>query len=245
MISTIGQILQQAGHTLASAASFDDVRPHAGADSRGGSGSAGFFWGDRLLDRRAARHGGLGGAQPWTFGDRLRPALAAVPGHTLNFAWRYWNVTKEKRLGRGLEALLGQLPGWNGRRPRADGRKPQCVRHGRCRTGDDPHSPARRIAARSRSDRRVLQMVALLARRRSRSPDPCACRSMASATTPISRGRSSMPMSCNAWPTAFARTASCSRLWFDSGKAAISSSRASALARGAAGRLDRRAGDSR
>ena len=27
-----------------------------------------------------------------------------------NFAWRYSNVNKERRLGRGLEALLGQLP---------------------------------------------------------------------------------------------------------------------------------------
>ena len=38
-------------------------------------------------------------------------------GRTLNFAWRYWIVTKERRLGRGLEALLGQLPGWNGTTP--------------------------------------------------------------------------------------------------------------------------------
>ncbi len=44
------------------------------------------------------------------------PARAAR-GPTLNFAWRYWIVTKERRLGRGLEALLGQLPGWNGTTP--------------------------------------------------------------------------------------------------------------------------------
>ena len=49
---------------------------------------------------------------------------ARGPGHTWNFAWRYSNVTKEKRLGRGLEALLGRLPRWSGGVPAA-GPQPQ------------------------------------------------------------------------------------------------------------------------
>ena len=57
-----------------------------------------------------ARRGGFRGAQPRPAGDRLCAALPRALGHTWNFAWRYWNVTKERRLGRGLEALLGQLP---------------------------------------------------------------------------------------------------------------------------------------
>src|SRR5690242_12345855 len=36
-------------------------------------------------------------------------------GHTWNFAWRCSNVTRERRLGRGLEALLGSpLPSVGG-----------------------------------------------------------------------------------------------------------------------------------
>ena len=37
------------------------------------------------------------------------PRSRAAPRATSNFAWRCSNVTKEKRLGRGLEALLGRL----------------------------------------------------------------------------------------------------------------------------------------
>src|ERR1700736_3158271 len=33
---------------------------------------------------------------------------AAEHSPTSNFAWRSWNVSKERRLGRGLEALLGR-----------------------------------------------------------------------------------------------------------------------------------------
>ena len=32
----------------------------------------------------------------------------AARGPISNFAWRYWNVTRERRLGRGLAALLGE-----------------------------------------------------------------------------------------------------------------------------------------
>ena len=92
----------------------DDVRPHAGIDPRGGRGGARVFRRDRLPDRHSARRGRIGGPQPRQNGFRLCAPGPRHAGHTSNFAWRYWNVTKERRLGRGLEALLGQLPNWTG-----------------------------------------------------------------------------------------------------------------------------------
>src|SRR4051812_3653202 len=43
-------------------------------------------------------------------GNRCLTILPAVEarGHTLNSAWRYSSVTNQRRLGRGLEALLGR-----------------------------------------------------------------------------------------------------------------------------------------
>src|SRR5260221_9683659 len=43
------------------------------------------------------------GSPSWT-----TPRGAAERLPTSNFAWRSWNVSKERRLGRGLEALLGR-----------------------------------------------------------------------------------------------------------------------------------------
>ena len=88
----------------------DDVRPHARTDARGGRRGPRFFRRDRLSLGHSPRRGGLGGAQSRQAGARLRPPLREAHGPMWNFAWRYSNVNKERRLGRGLEALLGQLP---------------------------------------------------------------------------------------------------------------------------------------
>ena len=62
-------------------------------------------------------------------------------------------MTKERRLGRGLEALLGQLPGWNGATPPAQPsnrrRHPSAATQAdpQRRAGHDSHSTAARIAA--------------------------------------------------------------------------------------------------
>ena len=49
-------------------------------------------------------------------------------------------MTKEKRLGRGLEALLGQLPGWNGASPPAQAGTPLAA--AAAPQGDDAGGPA-------------------------------------------------------------------------------------------------------
>ena len=58
----------------------------------------------------------------------------AAPGPMWNFAWRYLTVNKERRLGRGLEALLGGLPGWS-------------VRWGRSRPASAPLAAMPAVAA--------------------------------------------------------------------------------------------------
>ena len=56
------------------------------------------------------------------------PARAA-PGLTSNSAWRYSSVNKERRLGRGLEALLGRpLESYDSRFRRAATRQPAASR---------------------------------------------------------------------------------------------------------------------
>ncbi len=119
-------------------------------------------------------------------------------------------MTKEQRLGRGLEALLGQLPGWNGASPpgqsaAASQRMLTLVRR-------------RFPFARWTTCRRALQPVAAQScaavrsvHRRFPLADRYVWQSTASSTTRISRGRNSMPTNCNAWPTASAHMGCCSR----------------------------------
>ena len=69
------------------------------------------FFGEIVYrDGHSARRGRVGSAQPRPIGDRLCPSRPGLPGLRVNFAWRYSNVTKERRLGRGLEALLSRIP---------------------------------------------------------------------------------------------------------------------------------------
>ena len=60
---------------------------------------------------------------------------AAAPWLTRSFAWRCWNVSKERRLGRGLEALLG--------RSYAENARPELTLHVPDAVGDDAPATGR------------------------------------------------------------------------------------------------------
>ena len=81
MISTIGQILQQAGHTLRFGGIVLTMYDHSlELDPRSGSGSKGFFWRNCLFHRYAARRGRLGSPEPRPAGDRLCAPIARHTG---------------------------------------------------------------------------------------------------------------------------------------------------------------------
>ena len=143
------------------------------------------FFGEIVFrDGHPPRRGGVGGAQPRPVGDRLRPARGVL-ARTSNFAWRYWNVTKERRLGRGLAALLGSPLGEDasredpvyapersrpGRRPNPAGDEPVPVSAEPGESTPDPASDADASRAASDRDRAAERL------RNRRQPVPAAAR---------------------------------------------------------------------
>ena len=172
------------------------VRPHARTDSRGRRR------GPRVLRRYRLRHGHPARrrrervAESWKIGDRLRPPLARGPGVRRALHGGTWKVSKERRLGRGLEALLGRVvdrsePPAETDRPSITPRPVESVGTIPIRRQDD--RPVRRVRhRRSRAD--------AIARRVSRRwPPPAIDQSPAdvSAPTPVDSpyGGSSPPWS--------------------------------------------------
>ena len=126
-------------------------------------------------------------------------------------------MTKERRLGRGLEALLGQLPGWNGTvAASAQSPQPQDTLWTLRWAGDDSRFARRRRRSGepdARDGTSILTATICPPTNHRAAPLRTGNR-RASSTIPTSRGRTSMPRSCNAWPTAFAPMDSCSRSSF-------------------------------
>ncbi len=135
-------------------------------------------------------------------------------------------MNKERRLGRGLEALLGGLPGWSGMGAKpgegaplaampevgAPGTQPAAP-------ADDPYAPlggGGAAGSAAGGGRRPC---------RTRRPRPADCRgwrSIRSPAIPCSPGRTSTPRSCRPSPRASPPTA-CSSRW-SCGRSAIATS---------------------
>ena len=160
-------------------------------------------------------------------------------------------MSKEKRLGRGLEALFGQLPvrndsaasGPDEHRTTAERIRPSAAAESPrgCPPPADffEHPPAAaddRVA----TDRHRPNLDATAAAMR-----PLADRSDRQQSASAAAGIRS-PRNCNRWPKAFPPTGCCSRSLCESVARALPTHRRRAAASGgAAGRLDRRAGEYR
>ena len=114
MIATIGQIMQQAGHALRFGGIVLTMYDHTLELTGEVDHEVRDFFGEIVFRTVIPRDVAVSEAPSHGLTVIDYAPARAARGRTWNFAWRCWIVTKERRLGRGLEALLGQLPGWSG-----------------------------------------------------------------------------------------------------------------------------------